>query len=169
MAFRVDNFLRNIQALEYYQNCLSNGISSVKDASHPNLWKLGKELYEPANKQDKNGESDSSRVIPPSNLEKASASEQDFKSLVTDINNHLSSQGEAEVKIACTIISKRDGVDLSREYLLNGRKYTEPCHYDSGNEFEDEESSTAVKNLITAIHPFPVEIRGDVVIIRKAS
>jgi len=53
MAFRVDNFLRNIQALEYYQNCLSNGISSVKDASHPNLWKLGKELYEPANKQDK--------------------------------------------------------------------------------------------------------------------
>ena len=71
----------------------------------------------------------------------------EFDDLVFELQQDLGKEGRAVVKITCSHSTNGNGINVKRNYWYKNRIFSEGCHYDSREEFEDEEPHIAIKNL----------------------
>ena len=166
MTFSLRNFIRNEMAFGYYKNCLEKGITDANQASHPNLYELGKELNTPYSKPERIMESQPKLSSSRKTIEQMA----DYDALLPMVIEETEKKGRATVEIKSSIMPTPDGeVDVKRIYLFKGKSYTENCRYPSKSEFENEVLDRAVSNLKSGVQPFSLDIQGNIAIIKKAS
>ena len=170
MIFVLKNFLRNGMALDYYTGCLERGINDIKEATHPNLYELGKEMYDSQKRAEARNPSIVPVEIPKRKSERTLEEKADFCSLVRSIKKDVPIYGKLDIKIGSRIVDQRSGISFYREYTLAGKTFRdELCHYDTRQEFESEEPQRAVDNLKRAIPKFSFEIYNNIAVVREAA
>lgn len=169
MVFVLKNFIRNGMAADYYRGCLVRGIVKIEDSTHPNLYALGKEMYEA--EQSSNSRNVSRELLGTQQIpkpRKSLDSRANFDSLIKSVRRDVPIFGKVEIMIDSSVKDRRQGVDFDRKYIFAGRTFVEPnCHYDTRQEFESEEFESVVNNLRRALSPYVVEVLNKKVLVRN--